>query len=347
MHVSLDSNVIIADRWLRSRHLEALLDYLDRTNSKLFLHEVVVAETKARIKQQFVKAINSIITATREAERIGVLGISMPEEHNLVTLSMLNWEATFDLWVESNAKVIELDNVLLPEITRRAVHRIPPFTPDGEEFRDAIIWLGLLRFVSQNCSVPEVAFISQNVKQFASPNKVDLDSVLLKDAEEAGIDVQYFSSLDTFIASRATPIAHVTREWIESHLGNRDLQALIHGYFRLSNPDFFVPTQSYEHRFQPVEVPALLDVTSSLVDFFIWQDKSGSLTLFMSFDVIATGVAECESVLSASARYETEQDPRWIELPCRAHRTLEVSADIEGVSITELSVDASEPVWGY
>ncbi|HEX9940350.1 MAG TPA: PIN domain-containing protein [Longimicrobium sp.] len=344
MHVALDSNVLIADRWLRSRHLDALLDYLDRTNSLLFIHEIVNQEVRAKVRQQFAKAVNSMASAAREGERLGMVGINSPEESVIVAASMSKWEKMFGEWLNRNAEVIPLDNDLLPEITRRAIERIPPFTSNGEEFRDALLWLGLIRHLPTVTAIPEVAFISANTKQFASIDKHELHPSLASDAKAQRIDVHYFTSLDDFISSRAKPIEHISVEWINEHLNGAELTAAIHAYLDTLGPDFFVPAHMYENRYQAIEVPDPMSVTYSLVDFFVWQATGGDVTVFLSFEVTAFGDAECESLFSAQARWETEQDSLYRTLPCRLHRKFDVTAELKGDIFKNFTVEDSEPL---
>jgi hypothetical protein len=343
MNVTLDSNIFIADKWLRSRHVDALLDYLERTKSTLLLHEVVIAEVKAKVRQQFEKSISAVASEIRSAERIGVVSLPLLDEHAILVTSMRKWELFFDEWVSRNGEIVLLDNDLLPEITRRAIHRIPPFTSEGEEFRDALIWLGVLRHASKSSAFPDLAFISQNSKQFGAANKVAaLHPSLVVDAQEHELEVHYFLSLEAFIASKAVPIAHLTQEWIDGHLDGEDLRMAIRAYLYSSSPDLFIPAPMFENRYQPIEIPAEMSIAYALEGFFVWQATDGSVSVFLSVDVSASGEAECESLFSYQARLETEQDSLWRELPCHLHRRLYVSADLEGDSFTQLTVEDSE-----
>jgi hypothetical protein len=341
MDVSLDSNILLVDKWLRGRHFDALLDYLERTNSKLLIHAVVIGEVKAVVREQLTTAITSAASAIRKAERVGVVGVIPPDESSVLSASMEHWENEFDEWIRQNAIVIPLNNDLLPEITNRAINRIAPFTSKAEEFRDALIWLGLLDYTASVGGIPEVAFVSNNTKQFAAPNSKDLHPTLLADAEVSDVAIQYFTSLDEFIGSRAKPIAHITPEWIEAHLDSRDVKAVIVSYLKEVGPQVFSPIYEFENRFQPMDLPDPLEISLQLNDFFVWQSTDGRVTVFTTYEVTASGTADCVSLFSAQARLETEQDPLFRSLPCWLKQEIDITADLEGDTFTNLIVEQS------
>jgi hypothetical protein len=224
MDVILDSNIFRADFSLKSRDVDALLDYLQKTGSKIVLPQIVLDETRGlysktlseRISELNKVAKNVNITLTDAALHFKPHEINEADELEKYEGFILN-----RLGITSR-DITPYNNSLLPEIVNRMIDRIKPSGEDGQGFRDTIIWLSIKEYTSK-APRKHVALISSNSKDFSTPDKSDLHETLAKECEETGIKVYYFKSIRDFLAEHSSKIAFVTEEWILSNLDYKEI----------------------------------------------------------------------------------------------------------------------------
>jgi hypothetical protein len=109
--------------------------------------------------------------------------------------------------------MLPINKVNLADLVDRCIDRKKPFTENGEQFRDAIIWLNVLELVVSS-KEKEVIFISNNKKEFASGDKA-LNEELQDESEKRKVKIHYFSGLDIFIReSCSIKLDYVTDEWL-------------------------------------------------------------------------------------------------------------------------------------
>lgn len=113
-----------------------------------------------------------------------------------------------------DSRFVPYKDAWLHDIVQRAAQRIRPCSRNGEEFRDALLWLTILDSATSDDKTP-IIFLSSNKMEFAGPNG-ELHSTLRKEAEDKGVEVFYYDSIQGFLAAHADKLEYVTKEWITS-----------------------------------------------------------------------------------------------------------------------------------
>jgi predicted nucleic acid-binding protein len=215
VRIVLDTNVIQEDFLMRSGRFAVLFDYAKKSESKFSLIQVVLDELVANYRRElqarlakWVRAkaqIHGMLPETRDV-RIEIDVPTAADEYRRYVLTHLGL-ATED--------VIPHRNDHLPHLISRAIERRRPCTDRGEEIRDALLWESTLDLAAGADSV--VALISRNTDQF-SADKQSLHPDLVAEAAARGARIQYYPSLEEFARRHATPIAFITKEWLEAHI---------------------------------------------------------------------------------------------------------------------------------
>lgn len=336
MDVALDTNILLADMWLESKKIQALLDFLEKTRSHLLLHDVVLQEFRATAERQWLAALSEQESARRKVERLGLESQPLPDSKHTISSAWERWDQRFHKTIRLR-KDIPLNNELLPEVVRRSINRIPPCNKSGEEIRDALLWLGLLDYCKEK-SIPEFAFISANVREFSDGDGSKLAKPLLRDCSMHGLRVAYYTSLDDFLREHARPIEHITTDWISERVPRNKIQSLVQQHFELRDADEF-RLPSYYDDWIPTGWPRIISVEPELADIYIWEYQDEEIVVFLSYFVRVEAELDCQQeIRDPEGGNYREQTTATGE----TERIFEVSAKIRGDQVEAVEIDNVE-----
>jgi hypothetical protein len=215
MRIILDTNIIQEDFLMKSGRFAVLFDYAARTQSTFILPRIVHDELAANYERQLVDRLNKAIGA--RAQLNGMLLRQDPNRIELDTTTVAGEYITYVLQrlEVSEEEIYEYKPNYLHDVLQRAIGRRRPCTDRGEEIRDAVLWHSVLD-VAEAAGEP-VVFISKNTDQFAD-NRTSLHPDLAAEADARGVALEYVPSLEEFGRRHATPIAFITKEWLESQI---------------------------------------------------------------------------------------------------------------------------------
>ncbi len=147
MHVALDTNILIQNQSKNNQNMRILNDYVRKTESKILIHEIVEAEILGRRKDEISKDFERIEEAFRKAKKYNIENLPSLDFAKLKNKNIKQKKDDFlgNLYNENTLRV-KTNGRALREAIRRSVERIPPCSKNGEELRDAIIWLNLLKY---------------------------------------------------------------------------------------------------------------------------------------------------------------------------------------------------------
>lgn len=326
-----------------------LLDYLDRSQGELWLLEPVEIEWAAHVARQVEAAATAVESALRSAERHNLAPLPAFRSGDVARATLERWRTHCDQGLANVVRRIESESVVLKEAVRRAAERLPPCSDNGGQMRDAVIWLSFLKACEAAPDQGKTAFISANTRDFAETNKTSLKPALLRDAEEHGVDLVYYASLEDFISAQAEPYLQVTEEWLYAHLDLEEIATLLQEEVG-SDPEGFQPV-SIDHRdnYVPVGVPNVTDIKIEITGYFVWEFENGRTEVNVSCLAYLEADIDCERIAGAFTYnlFGDSQDTdhmRTRTLPCFAELTMRVIATVENGDITEFHFEDFEPV---
>jgi hypothetical protein len=171
MDVILDSNIFLADIRFEKSGFEGLFDYLKRTGHHLIIPEVVFQEVLARHKDKLSEWFEKAKSNCANLRQWQVSGdLRLPpidiEAESKALFLRLNQPTP---WVRAirygkNSEITAMDVAL------RGIHRVKPASATGEQLRDVLLWLLVLRYAQE--TKRGIAFISRNNKDFCNPEKM-------------------------------------------------------------------------------------------------------------------------------------------------------------------------------
>lgn len=181
MNIFLDTTVFYDDPFLKKPFNKQLL-FLSEKNSefKVYISKVVLAEAERHYKVKLKEELKRI----NEAE----LFLKTLPIDNAITISTLSAEKYANKFMEyyndldkcEIINIVNYNNDMLPELVRRSVNRVKPFTDKKEEFRDAIIWLSYAALAEQE-DLTKCYLITNNVSDYAKNG--DLHPDMKQDSE--------------------------------------------------------------------------------------------------------------------------------------------------------------------
>lgn len=351
MNVALDANILIADPWLGSQRIRALLDYVLKTRSYIVLHEVVELEVKAHHKRTFAEDARRVQSILTQVGRRGLVGLPEFDQDRASEETFATWERHFhDVLGPNVVYRVPSSGHHHEEAVRRAIERVPPCSNSGG-IRDAIIWLDLLEMSRFPSNIGQVAFVSENTKDFAQVGNSSLREELVQDLNKYEAEVTYYSSLQSFLKEHVEPVGHITREWLMEHTDFGEIENELRNQIAYGayNDSFHATGSLYADYYVPIGRPDITWVELHLDDFYVWpfDDNHTEVTFFVNAHV----EADLECMRSDAPPITSYGDDHYMEvsqyrnraLRCYADLEFEVVADLEG---DEVSFRHNEGVFG-
>jgi hypothetical protein len=240
---------------------------------------------------------------------------------------------------------LKIPNKIIRKVVVRAIERKKPCSINGTGIRDAIIWFSLLDYMREN-NKENIAFISRNIKDFSDgKNDYQLNSTLIKDTNEFGVNVLYYTSLREFLKEYAKPISHINRKWLIKRICIAEVKTLAENAISLINPlNFFdIVDLSYRERFVPTTSPELSEINvKDLEDYYLWEFSKNKIEVSLTFELVIKGISVCKRVEQLKLFYDqADFDPNAEikDLAVRAVIFVNISAKIEKDKVHLLRVE--------
>lgn len=298
MKIVLDTNIIRQDFLLNSRKFEMLLDYLRKTEDSIVMPQLVYQEVEALYKAEITKGLAQ---ARKNRDKLQKILLDVRIDDLIIDVNHMTSNYLEHILQKLGVRkrdIVEYRNEYLPEIVKRSVRKLPPFTETRQEFRDYVLWLTILDIASEDEN-HSVIFISLNTKDFADSTKSSLHPILHQEAQERDMNILYYPSLDDFLKAKAVQIEFITQDWLLSVLDvqtvEKDLEIDVeyHGqreltdHLKWNDDDFY-------------ELLSTRAISFDLGEFYIYQMEDGT------FRVEATFESEFEIKYKAEIEHEEE-----------------------------------------
>lgn len=290
MDIILDTNILFSDIKLRNSNIDILLDYLEKTNSRLLYPSVVLDEAKEKYKNKLIENINAERKATTDLTKI-LFSENLDVEFNIDVENEANKYiySVHKKFKTNSENILHYKDEYLKTLIDRAIRRIEPLGSDGQQFRDGVIWLTILDYCS-TLESKEVIFITNDKSAFSNSKTnepLKLNANLEKEAERRDLKVNFYRSLKHFIENQHSKIEFITTEWLNENI---ELENILVS-FNESIKDY-----DYEYLIDHL----YLDENERLVDilndtgyfegdigkFYIYVNKDGNfiVTMYINFE---------------------------------------------------------------
>lgn len=197
MHIFLDTNIILPDPFFNSFLANLLLEKAAEGQIKVYLPEVVLKEVQHKSKVRIFQLKSEIETALFEFYR---LTGSSNKQHQFKLESPEDTISAFysQKINEGILKVVDCTYSDYQNVLESSVKHDPPFFQDKKkEFKDALIWEGIKRFLKENGDSDEKKyFISNNYRDFWNSDNSDLHVRLKVQAKSLTIFPDYKKLFD-------------------------------------------------------------------------------------------------------------------------------------------------------
>ncbi|MEK3782644.1 PIN domain-containing protein [Paenibacillus sp. FSL R5-0810] len=174
MNIFLDTTNFYDDPFLKKIYNDKLIKICEENGLVLYVSRVVLDEAKALYKRKLeeqIKKLKETLVEYNQVPNIEPLTITLPD----VQHAMEQFDTHYcELEARGVISIVEIDKELLPELIRRSIHRIKPFTENKQEFRDAVIWLSYAK-IAEVENLEDCVLITANVSDYAHNNKLHPD----------------------------------------------------------------------------------------------------------------------------------------------------------------------------
>ena len=287
MNVIIDTNILYQDHRLMSTKSKALLDYLKKTDSKLYIPEVVRQEMIAKLRRTLTDLSKKHSSLTGEITRWS----SKVRNNKDLNLDIDNEIADYEEYINELTsgqlvRILPYDDSYLDEVVKRLCERKKPASEKRKEFRDVIIWLSIkdtLRNFKKHPSnkKQKFVFISDNKAEFGCKETDALHPDLLTELSEEKLKLKYFCSVDDFIKQYKSKIDYIDSKWVMEALKAINLRQLVEKYILSIAPlgkwDL-ITTNSWIYGY-PEEIKFKF---KKLEDFYLYELENGDLFLHTS-----------------------------------------------------------------
>ena len=180
MIIFIDTNILYNNWHLQNANFIYLFNFLENTNSELFISEIVCDEVDNKFNSELDSLKKSFNDNLKKAKSF--IGNSL--EFNLTDLDV-NFSIKEIINGKSDRVVFfSYDNISNKTLVERAIKKIKPFQSEDKGYRDTLIWLSFLEKISSLKDKSKIAFINNNSSDFFNSDKTSLHDDLKKDLEK-------------------------------------------------------------------------------------------------------------------------------------------------------------------
>ena len=282
MKIILDTNILRQDFFLKSRKFEMLIDFVSKTVHQIMLPQVVYDEIVSLYERAMLEKYGQLLKSKEDCEKHFLLKLDIGLPKLEIDKQIEAFKKNINNKLKINSKnIIPLNDKCLPGLVNRALKRIPPFSENKSEFRDAIIWLSCLDLALSE-DEKSVIFISANTKDF-SDKDCNLHPKLIEEATKIGVEIIYFTSLDDFLKSKASTIEFITKEWLEENINFDELEKVAIPKFEIyKKAKLSELANDYNNNFE--EILSVIQCTNFwIIDFYVYEMSDGSTRVEVNF----------------------------------------------------------------
>jgi hypothetical protein len=220
MDVVLDANVYLSDPRMEGISFRSLLDYLRKTQSNLVLPKLVFDEVLARYPERLDMQAKKTIGAVNSLRNL-VFETTISKVPDIDTVREVRGLASKLIQPSGYVKAIllkDFSGISVEEVARRGVERVPPASAAGEELRDVITWLMILKHAEE--AKQEIAFVTAD-EDFGGGGV--LHPQLVKELVARKVTLYLYRTIDNFIKRHAPTPQAIASEQAFTIIGKQQI----------------------------------------------------------------------------------------------------------------------------
>lgn len=222
MDIILDSSILYSNWFLDTNNFKSIFSYLRFTNSKLLLPEIVIDETIGNYKKEI-----EIIVAKQKKTNSLIEKLRLKPEPELdIEKNIKNYKDFLykTLPKELPVGIVPYEPEHYKSVIRRAIDRKKPCCPNGEQIRDAGIWLSVISFCKKNKN--PIVFIADD-KAFYNAETNQLHDELAQEVKNENIKLTYYRNIDNFMHSEFFPEKDLDINWIQERFPEPEIVSFV------------------------------------------------------------------------------------------------------------------------
>lgn len=227
MNIFIDTTCTFQDPFFKNINNRILFNLLDEFGGCIYISNVVLEETKVKLKKNIEETLSGIQKNINDYNKISLNNIELNIDYNIE--KYINELDNFynELSDEGKLEILEYKNEILPKVIDRAINRIKPFSEGKDEFRDAVIWLTYSEYINEE-ELEECYFITNNTKDYYDKDSKDLHDDLKADCKNIKLVKSSKELIKLICSKNSIDKEHVgniviLEEWIKSNKVNENL----------------------------------------------------------------------------------------------------------------------------
>ncbi|OGI20781.1 MAG: hypothetical protein A3B68_09605 [Candidatus Melainabacteria bacterium RIFCSPHIGHO2_02_FULL_34_12] len=229
MDVFLDTNALWDDLLLEKDYFNLLINYVQKSKSKIIIPQVVVSELEWEYQKKVTMHLANLKKATGFFRESGVeikLEHIAPEKLLNIYKDRLSYK--FNIEYKKYIEILPPKPEYIEQLSHRSIRSIQPFISSEKSkdrgFRDSLIWLTLIDRM-KGSKLP-CALISNDGTAFGKSGK--LMPELEKEAKENDFELLYYNQLSNFVEEKSDLLEYLDEQFIKSHLKNEEIIQLVY-----------------------------------------------------------------------------------------------------------------------
>lgn len=191
MKVVLDSNIIIADFWLKSTNFKIFFESAKKGFIKIYIPEIVLDEVFNKFHNRLIESKRIINSELNTFKKLSKKDLNKPINETTIKQSVDAYKKHLAQIVKDySIEVLKYPRTKHKYVAHKAMHKLKPFNANEKGYRDCLIWENvktLLTDYESTVSIPELVFISNNYKDFAT-SEYELHHNLIEELEDEDFD---------------------------------------------------------------------------------------------------------------------------------------------------------------
>lgn len=213
INIFLDSTALYNDPFFKHPFGRLILDLQASGKINIYISRIVLDETFNNYEKQLKGHYENISKEIKLLNSLSLSTTTIQLETIESEMKILNdfYDNKFERYIFT---LVDYDDTVLPQLIKRSIKRIKPFTESRQEFRDAIIWLSYITFI-KNDRLTRNFFITNNKRDFWDDKNTGLHPELQSEIK----DLKVCSNFQELCTQESTILSVVKErkfsEWFE------------------------------------------------------------------------------------------------------------------------------------